>query len=87
MRGAEPVDAEKYKAAYQKNLELILKDNNFWTTYLAGQYENKEDVLEVLGQEENLDRVTPEALKEAAGRLLDGKNVIRFVLLPETDSF
>jgi len=83
LKGPDPEDIEKYKASYLKSVELALKDNGFWLNYLASQYENGDDVLNVLDQEKNLDKVTPAALQEAARHFLDGKNVIRFALLPE----
>jgi zinc protease len=81
-KGAEAADVEKYKAGYLKNVELALQDNNFWLSYLSGQYENQENVLQVLDMKKNLDKLTPAALKDAAGVFLNDKNFIRFVLLP-----
>ncbi|HEY4290755.1 MAG TPA: insulinase family protein [Puia sp.] len=83
LYGPDTVDIEKYKAGVRKNTELALKDNGFWLNYLAGQYENNEDVLQVTHWQAPLDSISVASLKEAAGRFLDGKNQIRFVLLPE----
>lgn len=82
--GVVPDDIQKYKAAYSKNVELALKDNGYWLNYLAGQYENGEDVLEVLNASKTLDQVTPENLKKAADVFLNEHNRIQFILLPET---
>jgi zinc protease len=81
--GPEADDIEKFKAAYQKNVELALKDNGFWLGYLSGQYENKENVLQVLAIQKNLNKVTAISLKKAAQQYLTGDNLIRFELLPE----
>lgn len=78
-------DIEKFKAAYRKNVELALKDNGFWLNYIAGQYENKENILEVLDLEKNLDEVNPVNLKKASTVFLSEKNTIRFILLPEVN--
>ncbi|MBS1664269.1 MAG: insulinase family protein [Bacteroidetes bacterium] len=86
LKGPDEVDVEKYKAGIKKNTELALKDNGFWLGYLDGQYENGEDLLEVLHTDEVLDSITVGSLKEAAGRFLDGKNQIRFALLPESEA-
>ena len=83
LHGPDSVDIEKYKAGIWKNTGLALKDNGFWLSYLAGQYENGEDVLQVTRWQAPLDSISVASLKEAAGRFLDGKNQIRFVLLPE----
>ena len=48
VHGPDSLDIEKYKAEARKNTELALKDNGFSLNYLAGQYENGGDVLEVL---------------------------------------
>ncbi len=86
MNGADPVDVEKYKASYKKSMELALKDNGYWLGYLSGQYENNDDVLQVLSADKTLDKVTSASLKEAAGLYLKGENRIRFALLPENAS-
>jgi zinc protease len=82
QKGAEAADVEKYKASYSKNVELALQDNGFWLNYLSGQYENNENVLQVLDNNKTLEKVTPAAIKEAGGIFLNNKNFIRFVLLP-----
>lgn len=82
--GVSPEDVQKYKAGYSKNVELALKDNGYWLNYLSGQYENKEDVLDVLHTNENLDRVNAESLKKAAAVFLNQENNIQFILLPES---
>jgi zinc protease len=76
-------DIEKFKAAYQKNVELALKDNGFWLNYISGQYENNENILEVLDMEKNLNEVTPVNLKKTSTIFLSQKNMISFILLPE----
>jgi len=82
-KGAETDDIEKFKAGYQKNVELALKDNGFWLSYLSGQYENEENILQALDTDRNLAKVTPDAIKQAAKEFLSGENMIRFELLPE----
>ncbi|MDB5086393.1 MAG: hypothetical protein JWR09_387, partial [Mucilaginibacter sp.] len=79
--GAEADDIQKFKAAYEKNVELALNDNGFWLGYLSCQYENDENVLQVLDAKTNLAKVTPETLKQAAQIYLTGNNIIRFELL------
>ncbi|QKJ30664.1 insulinase family protein [Mucilaginibacter mali] len=85
LREQGPVadDVEKFKAQYQKSVELILKENSFWYSYLAGQYENNEDVLQVLDVNKHLANINPISLKQAAQTFFSGKNMITFELLPE----
>lgn len=74
---------EKIKASTLRNTELALKDNAFWLSYLSGQLENDEPLLNVLNAQKVLDAITPGSLHEAARLYLTEKNVIQFVLLPE----
>jgi zinc protease len=76
-------DIEKFKAAYEKNVELSLKDNSFWLNFLLSEYENKEDPAQVTQLIPNLDKVDTASVKAAAQIFLSGENVINFELLPE----
>lgn len=82
-QGVSPADVQKFKAAYGKNVELALKDNGFWLSYLSGQYENSENILEVLEADKNLSKVTPESIREASAIFFSEKNRISFILFPE----
>ncbi|KAA2238982.1 insulinase family protein [Chitinophaga agrisoli] len=81
-KGASPEEVEKVKAATRHNTELALKDNSFWLSYLSGQLENSEDLLEVQHVQERLNAVTPQALQHAAQLYLTDKNLLQFALLP-----
>lgn len=85
-QGVTPDDVRKFKAAYEKNVELALQDNNFWLSYLCGQEENGEDLLEVTRTAETIKQITPAALKETANLCLTERNVIQFMLVPENYS-
>jgi zinc protease len=80
--GPSADNIEKFKAAYVKNVELVLKDNSFWLGYLSGQYENNEDPLQVLDIPSLLEKVNNASLTEAADIFLGDKNMITFELLP-----
>jgi zinc protease len=81
--GVDADDIQKYKAQYQKTMELSLKDNSFWCTYLSGQFENNEDALQIQDIEKNLEKIDAASLKQAAQLFLSDKNMITFELLPE----
>jgi zinc protease len=82
-KGPEADDIEKFKATYEKNVELALKDNGFWCSYLAGQYENDEDILQVHDATKNLNKISAASLKQSAEVFLSNKNIITFELLPQ----
>jgi zinc protease len=63
-----------------------VKENNFWLGYLSGQLQNKEDARAILTYLQSLKMVSSESLKAAANTYVSGTNMIRFVLLPETDN-
>ncbi len=83
QQGISIDDIQKYKAAYSKNVELALKDNSYWLNYLVDQYENRENVLEILNIKKTLEKVTPENLKRATAVFFQADNRIRFILLPD----
>jgi len=81
--GPLPVNLEKYKAETVRSLETQEKTNGFWMSYLSSQYQNNEDVNQVLHSKEDLDKITVEAVQKAAALYFKGNNLIRLVLLPE----
>jgi len=83
QKGAQKDDIEKFVSEEKRSTEVQLKDNGFWLGYLSGQYQNKDDVKQVLNYVESLKKITPESLKATANKYLSGNNFIKFVLLPE----
>ena len=81
--GPAPEDLAKFKAEYKRTHELQLQDNEYWLRYLSNQYENNEDVLQVLGYNVRLQKLSVPELQAAAKKYLSGNNLIKFVLLPE----
>ncbi|WP_431217565.1 M16 family metallopeptidase [Puia sp. P3] len=82
-QGPQEEDVQKFKAAYIRELEPLYRQNSFWFSYLLGQYQNGEDVRQVLDVQANLEKITAEGLRAAAQAWLKGDNFIRFELLPE----
>lgn len=80
--GAEATDIEKFKAETKRQTETQLRDNSFWLGYLQGQYQDGEDVKEVLKQDEMLKKVTVESTKAAAKKYF-AENMIKVIMLPE----
>ena len=81
--GPLQVNVDKWRAEEKTVTETQLKTNGFWLNYLTDQLQNKEDLNDIHGYNALLDKVTPEALKQVAGRYLSGKNYIQMVLMPE----
>lgn len=81
--GATAVDVEKFKAESRRSMEVSLRENNFWLSYLSSKFRNNEDPLSVLKQNERLEQVTPESVKAAAQKYLGGADYFRAVLVPE----
>lgn len=80
--GAAPKDIDKFKAESRRETEVQVKDNNFWLGYLANQYFNGDDPMEILREDQQLDKVTVDSTKTAAIRYF-GPNFIKLILMPE----
>lgn len=80
--GAELTDIDKFKAETKRQTETQLRENGFWLGYLQGQYQDNEDVKEVLKENEMLKKVTVESTKMAAKKYF-AENMIKVILLPE----
>jgi zinc protease len=76
-------DLDKFKAEYKRIYELQMTENLPWLDYLINQYENQEDPMQTLDYLNRLNKLTAASVQEAAKKWLDGKNEIRFELLPE----
>ena len=81
--GATQIDVEKMQAEERRVTEVQLKENGFWLGYLTGQFQNEENPEQILSYEEALKKITPEALKVAANKYLNGDNYVRLVLYPD----
>lgn len=84
--GAPKTDLDKFKAEEAVALKGSLESNSFWLSYLSGSYQNGEDPAQILTYKQHLDGLTNDAIQKAANTYLNGKNYIRFVLMPETGS-
>jgi zinc protease len=84
LRKDGPLQAniDKWRAEAKTGFETSIKTNGFWLNYLSGQIEDKEDLHEVDGYLERLDRVTVGRLRDAARKYLSGSNYIRLELMP-----
>ncbi|HRZ97929.1 MAG TPA: insulinase family protein, partial [Paludibacter sp.] len=79
----QALDIEKIVNEDLRSMELQLKTNGFWLSYLVGKQQTGDNLLSVLDYKEKLKKITPEALQSAAREYLTGENFIRIVLYPE----
>ncbi len=80
--GAEAVDINKFKAETKRQTETQLRDNGFWLGYLQGQYQDGDDVKDVLKEDERMKKVSVESTKMAAKKYF-ADNFIKVIMLPE----
>lgn len=81
--GASLDDITKFKSEEQRQLELNLRNNNYWLSYLSSRLKNGENLDQILSEKERLNSVSVESTKTAAQKYLNDDNYIRLVLLPQ----
>jgi zinc protease len=81
--GATADDLSKFKSEEQRQIELSLRNNNFWLNYITNKLKNGEDMGQILNYQKTLDSVSVESTKAAAQTYLNGENYIRLVLMPQ----
>ncbi|WP_214227419.1 insulinase family protein [Pedobacter sp. B4-66] len=81
--GASADDITKFKSEGHRQLELNLRNNNYWLGYLSSRLKNEETLDQVLSERQRMDAVTIESTKATAQKYLNDDNFIRLVLLPQ----
>lgn len=81
--GPSLVDVNKVLAEDRRSTEVQLKENGFWLNYLSNQFQNNENPEQILSYQEDLNKITPEALKASVNKYLSGNNLVRLVLYPD----
>jgi zinc protease len=81
--GATAEDIQKFKAEEKRQLELQIRENNFWLNYLQDAYANGKNPSDILTYEKTLDQVTVSSTKNAANQYLKSTDFIKLILLPE----
>jgi zinc protease len=81
--GATAEDIQKFKAEEKRQLELQIRENNFWLSYLQDAYANGKNPADILTYEKTLDQVTVSSTKNAANQYLKSTDFIKLILLPE----
>ncbi|TCD01245.1 M16 family metallopeptidase [Pedobacter psychroterrae] len=83
VNGATADDLRKHKSEQQRQVELGLRDNNFWLNYITSRLKDGGDISQILIYKERLNAVTTESTRAAAQKFLNEDNSIRLVLLPQ----
>jgi len=73
---------EDTKKTFERERELQLRNNDFWTGWLQSSYRFGDDPTLVLDPSGMLARMTSDNVKAAAKRYLDGKQYFLAVMLP-----
>ena len=81
--GASAEDISKFKSEEQRQMELSLRNNGYWLSYLALRAKYGDDMTLLLNDKKRLEAVTVESTKANANKYLDENNFIRLVLMPE----
>jgi zinc protease len=83
ISGPEKVDVEKVIAEEKRKVELQVKENSFWNTYLLNQYADGEDLNFINRyQSQLIDKISVESIQKAAKQFC-AENIAKFTLLPE----
>jgi zinc protease len=81
--GVSAVDLEKFKAEERRQIEIRLRENNFWMNYLSDTYTRDEAIDRIQSYPGSLEAITVEDTQKAAALFLNDVNFKRVVLLPE----
>lgn len=81
--GATADDIIKFKEEGKRQMEVNLRENGYWLSYLKGKALYQEDPNSVLTYNNRLNEVTTQSIKDAVQKYLTGENYIKAVLLPK----
>ncbi|MBB5437325.1 zinc protease [Pedobacter sp. AK017] len=81
--GATADDISKFKSEEQRQIELSLRDNSYWLSYLTNRLKNGEALTQLLDAQQRINNVTVETTRATAQKYLNEDNYIRLVLLPQ----
>lgn len=81
--GPTQADLDKFLIEQRRQLELQLKENNFWLSQISNSYQLNEDPTDVLRKLDELNKITVESVQKVANKYLVGDRLFEFILLPE----
>ncbi|MDF2514921.1 MAG: peptidase [Sphingobacterium sp.] len=83
-KGPDRGDIEKFVIEKKREHELKLRENGYWLNYISSCYQNDFDLTRYTRRIENLNKVTPESVKDVAGKYLKKERLFEFILLPNS---
>lgn len=81
--GATAEDIAKFKSEEHRQMELSLRNNSYWLSYLTIRLKYEDDLKLMLGNKQRVDAVTVASTKATAQQYLNENNYIRVVLMPQ----
>ncbi len=81
--GPRPADLAKYKETSTRTRETDLRQNGWWLSLLTGARREGEDPATRFALAPELERLTPEVIRDAARTYLNRSRYVRVTLLPE----
>jgi zinc protease len=76
---------QKVREAQLRDFEIHMKENGFWIGHLMQRYVDGQDPRGILEFPDFVRRTDAKAVQKAARRWFDTRNLVKAVLLPETD--
>lgn len=81
--GPRPADLAKYKETAIRTRETDLRQNGWWLSLLTGARREAEDPATRFALAPELERLTPQVIRDAARTYLNRSRYVRVTLLPE----
>lgn len=81
--GPTQLDLDKFLIEQKRQLELQLKENNFWLSQINNAAQLDEDPTAILRRLDDLNKLSIESIKEVANKYLVEDKMFEFILLPE----
>ncbi|MFJ1473126.1 M16 family metallopeptidase [Capnocytophaga cynodegmi] len=81
--GPTQEDLDKFKIEQERQMELIVKENSFWSRYILDGYQLQKPLREPNKYLEDLKKVTSKSVQKVANKYLKQNSLFEFILLPD----
>jgi zinc protease len=81
--GCSDINLQKIKETLKRQREVDLKDNSFWLSAISQNYQNDENILDIMEFNKYVDGLTSDDFKRLAKLYFNMGNYAKFVLMPE----
>ncbi|RYY54316.1 MAG: hypothetical protein EOO05_20370 [Chitinophagaceae bacterium] len=76
-------DLDRFINAEVDATEVAIGQNEFWLYYLSRQYQDQEDLTDIVSYYQRLDKIDREFMRQTANLYLGDENVVALIWLPE----